>query len=226
MWDFLCSIHKQMHFVTNKCIMWREWWVLLVHTGTLILCLRSIAHILFIGCISSTFLSAFPQVLFHIIYVLVWAWALHCFHVQLYYTSFCSCIFFSFSVERAQVLLHKFIRSFRCFFFICSVLCDLIFAFLSLGFFPPFPSFIRHIRTYTCTLCTGTHRCYAKKKLVSGWCCDTRKKQHHLQMLTKNVSIYWNLDTKNISNERKKSIFLYTSNKFNSFYLFNYIFSL
>lgn len=53
---------------------------------------------------------------------------------------------------------------------------------------------------------THTRRCYTPKNLFLADAV-ARIKNHHLQMLMKNVLIYWNLDTKSIKNE--KTIFLH-----------------
>lgn len=126
-----------------------------------------------------------------------------CLVVQLHFFSLI-CIFFSFSLERVhtltQVLLHKFdvlffISFTRFFVFLFRLFYGVImrfnfFAFLSVGFFSPIftipPSFaIKSIKyTHTKVLHTRQETCFLLML------CDTNKKDDHLQMLKKNVSIY------------------------------------
>lgn len=174
-------------------------------------------------CNSCTFLSAFPQVLLLHTHVCVSLSSDPKCYACGSVTSFrLYAFFFSFSLERVhtltQVLLHKFaaglsplIHSFRRFFFVCSGVImrfNSFFAFLSFGFFSPFSPFHHHSLYSIKYICTHTHtrRCYMPKNLFLADAV-ARIKNHHLQMLKKNVLIYWYLDTKSIKNEKK--IFLY-----------------
>lgn len=110
------------------------------------------------------------------------------------------------------VLLHKFvavlfplIHSFRRFFFsfVLVLLWDLI-------LFSPFYRLVSFHRfhhsiiiRYKIHMHTHTHarRCYTPKNLFLADAV-ARIKSDHLQMLKRNVLIYWNLDTKSIKNEK------------------------